>query len=96
MSENFDLPDIEFTVDIETRRIVDRQTTLGTVESQHWVHDIYVRDSANRNLLVFSNQGYENRQFAIELAEKLFRGRPAQLRVWGGKEGVTLIEAYRL
>ncbi len=46
------------------------------------VYDIHVHEVANDNLLVFSNQGYENRHEAFDLAVKLFSGRPAELRLF--------------
>jgi fructose 1,6-bisphosphatase len=64
-----------FTVKIKPRTIIDEQTTLGTVKARHTVYDLYVYDGEgdeDEQLLVFSNQGYENRKFAERLAWRLF------------------------
>ena len=44
-------------------------------------YDIYVHSRANDNLLLFSNQGYENRQDAVDLASMLFYRQTAVLYV---------------
>lgn len=59
------------------------------------VYDLKVTDSRNAKLLVFSNQGYENRQEARDLAVKLFAGRPALLVVLEAN-GLTVAEELML
>lgn len=51
------------------------------------VWDIYVKDgtgAGKEELLVFSNQGYVDRDFAVSIALKLFRGRRAKLEIYDG------------
>lgn len=82
----------EFQVSIEPRRstkMAPKDTfPFGLVQSRESVYDIKVTDAANGNLLVFSNQGYENRQDAHDVAVKLFSGRPALLVLRNAKGGV--------
>jgi hypothetical protein len=80
--------EIEFTVDIEPR--TQEGFTLNNEKvPARTVYDIYVRD-VNGNLLVFSNQGYENRSFAEELAVRLFSGKPARLNVWSADRDLVV------
>lgn len=44
----------------------------GKPGCDHTVFDIYVHDGQNGNLLVFSNQGYENVDDAEAIARRLF------------------------
>lgn len=75
------MSDIEFTVNVEPREtIVDD----GPHKAIGILYEIKVRDAHNGNLLVFTNQGYENRQDAVDLAKKLFAGRPAKLNIHDG------------
>lgn len=74
---------IEFNVSVKPREIL-RKTNAGLTPEICVVYDIYVNDRANGNLLVFSNQGYENRQDAVDIATKLFAGRPAEMHVYDG------------
>lgn len=57
-------------------------------------YDIHVTDSVNGKTLVFSNQGYENRKDAIDVALKLFGGTKSTLRVYDAD--MTLIEGVDL
>lgn len=89
----------EFQVRVEPR------TTPGFERSKEYpfeprkvertVYDLKVTDSRNAKLLVFSNQGYENRQDARDLAVKLFAGRPALLVVLEAN-GLTVAEELQL
>lgn len=74
----------EFVVQVKPRELIKQADGRGGYPSIDVVYDIYVRDVANDNLLVFSNQGYENRQDAVDIANKLFDGRPALLEVYDG------------
>lgn len=54
-------------------QVVVKQHTEGELAGT-W--DIYAHDrSVKGDLLVFSNQGYENRQFAEHIADRLFGHR---------------------
>lgn len=75
----------EFTVSIEPH-------TEGRWEGKY---DIYVT-AANGKLLVSSNQGYENRQDAVNAARYLFDGKaPRTLHILGADLGLDSIERLR-
>lgn len=59
----------------------------------HTVYDVNVYDgngSGDEELMVFSNQGYENREFAIGIAMRLF-ATPDALAVYHGVTGGPFI-----
>lgn len=92
MNDPVDPLDVEFEVHVKPRKA--HVSHDGKTGCEHTVYDISAVDANNGNYLVGSRQGYENRQDAVELAEKLFRGRPAQLRIWNAD--LSLHESYRL
>lgn len=72
----------EFVVVVKPREIIK-----GEGVHLNWidvVYDLHVHDAHNDNLLVFSNQGYENRQDAVDIAFKLFGGKNARMDVHDG------------
>lgn len=66
-------PGDEFVVQVKPRVVREGHGVL---------YDIKAFDAHNDKLLVFSNQGYENRSDAVDTVHKLFHGRPATLRVF--------------
>jgi hypothetical protein len=85
---------MSFTVKIEPRKIASADPEAPDdpkMDTYRTVYDIHVYDGDGEDLeekLVFSNQGYENRQFAVSLAVRLF-GAPG---VIASHNGVSLME----
>lgn len=72
---------IDFIVAVKPREVL-RGSNITPVIGV--VYDVHVTDAHNGNSLVHSNQGYENRSEAVEIALKLFGGKRAQLDVHDG------------
>lgn len=93
MSETPDTPTVnrdftsdEFYVDVMPRTLRGGDDLQPT---QRTVYDIYLRSRANDNLLLFSNQGYENRAFAVDLATRIFAGKKMVLTVFDANEDMV-------
>lgn len=79
-------PRPDFEIDIVPRKVADWRRDENGIprrddSTERTVYEIKVHDGHNGNLLLLSNQSYENRDFAVELATRLFIGKDARLNV---------------